>query len=124
MRISDWSSDVCSSDLKTVGKRPASNAGGCEMKRILVPVLGDAGDRPALDMAAVVARRHGAHIDAMLFRRDPRDMIPLGGEAFQAARIETLVQNEEAEGGAAGQDAPASSDRWDDRRSVGRGARV
>src|SRR3546814_1451489 len=66
--------------LKTVGKRPASNAGGCEMKRILVPLLGDAGDRPALDMAAVVARRHGAHIDAMLFRRDPRDMIPLVGE--------------------------------------------
>src|SRR3546814_20032166 len=74
--------------LKTVGKRPASNAGGCEMKRILVPLLGDAGDRPALDMAAVVARRHGAHIDAMLFRRDPRDMIPLVGEGFNAAMIE------------------------------------
>ena len=27
-----------------------------------------------------VARRRGAHIDAMLFRRDPRDMIPLVGE--------------------------------------------
>src|SRR3546814_19770253 len=81
--------------LKTVGKRPASKAGVCEMKRILVPLLGDAGDRPALDMAAVVARRHGAHIDAMLFRRDPRDMIPLVGEGFNAAMIETLVQTGE-----------------------------
>src|SRR3546814_11621532 len=88
--------------LKTVGKRPASNAGGCEMKRILVPLLGDAGDRPALDMAAVVARRHGAHIDAMLFRRDPRDMIPLVGEGFNAAMIETLRTGERRVGKACG----------------------
>src|SRR3546814_16867771 len=81
--------------LKTVGKRPASNAGGCEMKRILVPLLGDAGDRPALDMAAVVARRHGAHIDAMLFRRDPRDMITLVGEGFHAARSAERRQGNE-----------------------------
>lgn len=67
------------------------------MKRILVPLLGDAGDRPALDMAAAVARRRGAHIDALLFRRDPRDMIPLVGEGFNAAMIDSLVEAGEAQ---------------------------
>jgi len=67
------------------------------MKRILVPLLGDAGDRPALDMAAAVARRRGAHIDALLFRRDPRDMIPLVGEGFNAAMIDSLVSAGEAQ---------------------------
>lgn len=67
------------------------------MKRILVPLLGDADDRAALDLATTVARRRGAHIDAMLFRRDPRDMIPLVGEGFNAAMIESIVEAGEAQ---------------------------
>lgn len=62
------------------------------MKRLLVPLLGDSGDRPALDLAATVARSRGAHIDAVLFVRDPRDMIPMVGEGFNATLIESLVE--------------------------------
>jgi len=67
------------------------------MKRFLVPLLGDAGDRPALDLAATLARRRGAHIDAMLFRRDPMDMIPLVGEGFNAAMIDSIVEAAEVQ---------------------------
>lgn len=67
------------------------------MKRLLVPLLGDAGDRPALDLAAAVARRRGAHIDAVLFRRDPRGMIPLVGEGFNATMIDSIVDAAEAQ---------------------------
>lgn len=67
------------------------------MKRILVPLLGDAGDRPALDLAASLARRRGAHIDAVMFRRDPTDMIPLVGEGFNAAMIDSIVEAAEAQ---------------------------
>lgn len=67
------------------------------MKRILVPLFGDAGDRPALDLAAVVARRRGAHIEATLFRRDATDMIPLVGEGFNASMIDSIVEAAEVQ---------------------------
>lgn len=67
------------------------------MKRLLVPLLGDAGDRPALDLAAAVARRRGAHIDAMMFRRDATDMIPLVGEGFNATMLDSIVEAAETQ---------------------------
>ena len=87
------------------------------MKRILVPLLGDAGDRPALDLAATVARRRGAHIDAMLFRRDPRDMIPLVGEGFNAAMIESIVEAAEEQANAREKAARATYADW--RKATG-----
>ncbi len=82
------------------------------MKRILVPLLGDAGDRPALDLATSVARRRGAHIDAMLFRRDPRDMIPLVGEGFNAAMIDSIVEAAESQSAAREKAAMATYTDW------------
>lgn len=82
------------------------------MKRLLVPLLGDAGDRPALDMAAAVARRRGAHIDALLFRRDPRDMIPLVGEGFNAAMIDSIVEAGEAQAAEREKAARATFAEW------------
>lgn len=82
------------------------------MKRLLVPLLGDAGDRPALDMAAAVARRRGAHIDALLFRRDPRDMIPLVGEGFNAAMIESIVEAGEVQAAEREKAARATYAEW------------
>src|SRR3546814_146682 len=48
MRISDWSSDVCSSDL-TTRKRPASQAGRSSQRSVV------AGPRPDQAVAAVIA---------------------------------------------------------------------
>ncbi len=67
------------------------------MKRLLVPLLGDAGDRPALELATALARLRGAHIDAVMFSRDPTDMIPLVGEGFNAAMIDSIVQAAETQ---------------------------
>lgn len=82
------------------------------MKRILVPMLGDAGDRPALDMAASIARRRGAHIDALLFRRDPRDMIPMVGEGFNAAMIDSIMAAGEAQAAERDKAARATYADW------------
>lgn len=88
------------------------------MKRLLVPLLGDAGDRPALDLAAAVARRRGAHIDAMLFRRDPRDMIPLVGEGFNAAMIDSVVEAAEAQTAERERTARASYAAWREEAGI------
>ena len=82
------------------------------MKRLLVPLLGDAGDRPALDLAAAIAKRRGAHIDAMLFVRDPRDMIPLVGEGFNASMIDSIVEAAEAQAADRDRAARATYSAW------------
>lgn len=82
------------------------------MKRLLVPLLGDAGDRPALDLAAAIAKRRGAHIDAMLFLRDPRDMIPLVGEGFNASMIDSIVEAAEAQAADRDRVARATYSAW------------
>jgi nucleotide-binding universal stress UspA family protein len=44
------------------------------VKTILVPLSGDAQDRRNLDLAADLARRTGAHIEALYTEADPRDL--------------------------------------------------
>lgn len=88
------------------------------MKRILVPLLGDEGDRPALDLAAALARRRGAHIDAMLFSRDATDMIPLVGEGFNAAMIDSIVQAAEAQASERATAARATYASWREAAGV------
>ena len=61
------------------------------MKRILVPLLGQSGDRSALDAASAIAKRNGAHIEARLFQRSPQDSIPIVGEGFSAAMVEQVM---------------------------------
>lgn len=88
------------------------------MKRILVPLLGDDGDRPALDLAAGIARRRGAHIDAMLFRRDATDMIPLVGEGFNAGMIDSIVEAAETQANAREAAARAVYAAWREEAGV------
>lgn len=82
------------------------------MKRILVPLTGDAGDRPALDLAGALAKRRKAHVDAVLFRRDPRDMIPLVGEGFNAAMIESMIEAGEQQAAEREKAAAATYKAW------------
>ncbi len=67
------------------------------MKRLLVPLLGDAGDRAALDLGTAIARRNGGHIEAVLFLRDPNDMIPLVGDGFNAGMVDSIVEAGQAQ---------------------------
>lgn len=66
------------------------------MKRVLVPLLGVAGDEAALAAAATVAQPVSGCIEARLFSRDPRDVLPIVGEGFSAAMVEQLLAAAEA----------------------------
>lgn len=88
------------------------------MKRLLVPLLGDSGDRDALDLATTVAKRRGAHIDAVLFRRDARDMIPLVGEGFNASMIDSIVEAAEAQAADRERAARATYAEWREASGV------
>jgi nucleotide-binding universal stress UspA family protein len=82
------------------------------MKSILVPLLGQSGDRNALDAAAAFLKGHGGHIEAKLYRRNPTDVMPIVGEGFNASVIEQVM--EAAETAAKEQDAAvkATFDAW------------
>lgn len=62
------------------------------MKRILVPLLGQSGDRSALDAAAALLKDQGGHIEVRLYRRDPRDVLPLVGEGFSASAVQQVME--------------------------------
>jgi nucleotide-binding universal stress UspA family protein len=61
------------------------------MKRIFVPLLGELGDRAALDAAAKLLAATGGYVDARVLRRDPRDVLPIVGEGFGAAMIDEVM---------------------------------
>ena len=93
------------------------------MKRMFVPLLGENGDRAALDTAGSLAASAGGHVDAVLLRRDPRDVLPIVGEGFGAAMIDELMTA--AENRAKDQEAAARAtfDAWaaDSGAAVGDG---
>lgn len=62
------------------------------MKRLLVPMFGDAKDDVALDAANKLANARGAHIDARLFLRDPSGVIPYVGEGVSAVSAQRLIE--------------------------------
>src|SRR3546814_4995436 len=74
MRISDWSSDVCSSDLHR-GREVPRRDGGAHADRLL-------GDDDAL---AAHGRRNGVAIDALAFLGEPLD--ERGGVGDLASRF-------------------------------------
>lgn len=61
------------------------------MKRIFVPLLGELGDRAALDAAGKLLAASGGFVDARVLRRDPRDVLPIVGEGFGAAMIDEVM---------------------------------
>src|SRR3546814_2139387 len=89
MRISDWSSDVCSSDLLAVDRdrqrRPRGNAQSLAGKahRVVVPRLqAQRARHPVLEQAAL--ERSGHRLDDDLARIEPRLVDDLGA-AVEAA---------------------------------------
>src|SRR3546814_12845241 len=82
MRISDWSSDVCSSDL----------SGEFEPAKIAAQ---DDVDDPADRIAPILtSRRRGEHFDAFdLFERDSHDRRLKKGSALQTAGANIVIGN-------------------------------
>lgn len=60
---------------------------------LLTPLFHSAEDGPALDMAFVLAKRFGGHVDALLVQPDPADAIPLVGEGVSADTIRRLMES-------------------------------
>src|SRR3546814_3991894 len=85
MRISDWSSDVCSSDLRREGRGAAAEAG--DEILFLQPVLRDLQARGAgahRDMARQEAHRIDGHIFEFI-----GDDVARGGEGGEARFVVT-----------------------------------
>ncbi|MCP5433781.1 MAG: universal stress protein [Alphaproteobacteria bacterium] len=61
------------------------------IRKILVPLTGEARDAPALAVAFAVARRHQAHVLGLFVRSDPRTTLPYLGEGVSGAVIEDLM---------------------------------
>ncbi len=82
------------------------------MKRIFVPLLGETGDRMALDTAGRLAGPSGGHVDAVLLRRDPRDVLPIVGEGFGAAMVDEIMAAAETPAKDQEAAAQATFDAW------------
>src|SRR3546814_12594707 len=105
MRISDWSSDVCSSDLRVVRGRPPSNERpAAEAEEAEEERAGGEGDREAehdLDQAAEAARRVAeSEREASGDNKDQRDELgdrPL--DRLQDGLQGRITRQEERSGG-------------------------
>lgn len=62
------------------------------IRKMLVSVDGSELSRAVLETALTLARQHGAHVDAIHVRPDPRLGVPLMGEGVSAAMVEELVK--------------------------------
>src|SRR3546814_4848519 len=88
MRISDWSSDVCSSDLRTAGSR-IRTARGIGPARASIPRMGPAGRRRRLAAPGPglpATDRTLARTTAALHRQDAGKLAACGRAARDAAR--------------------------------------
>jgi nucleotide-binding universal stress UspA family protein len=92
------------------------------MKRVLVPLLGQSGDRSALDAAAAFLKGHGGHIEARLYRRNPKDVMPIVGEGFSATAIEQVMEAAEAAAKEQDTSVKATFDSWQNATGVEIGA--
>src|SRR3546814_21074446 len=88
MRISDWSSDVCSSDLRTAGSR-IRTARGIGPPRASIPRMGPAGRRRRLAAPGPglpATDRTMARTTAALHRQDAGKLADCGRAARDDAR--------------------------------------
>lgn len=81
------------------------------IRRILVPLGGQAGDGAALGAAFVVAKAFDAHVEGLFVHIDPRDAVPLLGEGMSATLAGEIMQAAERESAAACRLANAAFDR-------------
>jgi nucleotide-binding universal stress UspA family protein len=85
-------------------------------RHILVPVFGYDADRVALDAALVIAKKNGAHIQALHIKVDPMESVPLMVDVGVAATelIEAVERHAETRGKA----ATATFEAWRSERNV------
>ena len=82
------------------------------MKRIFVPLLGELGDKVALDAAGKLLAKTGGFVDARVLRRDPRDVLPIVGEGFGAAMIDEVMSAAEKGSKELAAKAKKTFDEW------------
>lgn len=92
------------------------------MKRIFVPLLGELGDRSALDAAGKLLADTGGYVDARVLRRDPRDVLPIVGEGFGAAMIDEVMSAAEQGAKEREETAKQTFDAWVDASGAKVGA--
>jgi len=91
------------------------------IKSILVPLNGSPAGQDALDAACMLAAAHGAHVDVLHVRTDPKDAVPLLGEGMSGAVIEDIVNATEQEAARRAADARAMYDKLLGRDGVSEG---
>ncbi len=82
------------------------------LKIVLAVVTGRDNDTATLDAALGLARRFGAHIDALHIKGDPRDAIPFLGEGASGVLIEQIMTAAERDAGTRSGKARAAFDTW------------
>lgn len=82
------------------------------LKIVLAVVTGRDNDTATLDVALGLARRFGAHIDALHIKGDPRDAIPFLGEGASGVLIEQIMTAAERDAGTRSGKARAAFDTW------------
>jgi nucleotide-binding universal stress UspA family protein len=85
-------------------------------RHILVPIFGYEADRTALEAALILAKKSGAHIQALHIKVDPMESVPLMVDVGVAATelIEAVERHAETRGKSAG----ATFENWRAERSV------
>ena len=68
------------------------------IKTILAPINTAETSRSTLEVAMILARRFGAHIDALHVQADPRGLVPYTGEGMDGSMIEEIMEVTEREG--------------------------
>jgi nucleotide-binding universal stress UspA family protein len=68
------------------------------IKTILVPISTAETSKSTLQVATQMARRFGAHIDALHVQADPRGLVPYTGEGMDGSMIEEIMEVTEREG--------------------------
>ncbi len=69
------------------------------IKTILACVSSEESGKSVLDAAGQLARQHGAHIEILHVRADPRGLVPYTGEGMDGSMIEEIMEVTEKEGG-------------------------
>jgi len=69
------------------------------IRTVLAPVDGSEAARPVMEVALRFGRDHGAHVEVLQVRPDPKDTIPLLGEGMSVSMIEDMIRISEKEGG-------------------------
>jgi nucleotide-binding universal stress UspA family protein len=84
------------------------------LRTILTALSGGEPDRRRLDVTFAVARRFGAHIEALHARGDPRNAVPITVEGMSGALVEDIMQVAEREAAERAGTARATFEQWRD----------